>query len=95
MLVAVTDSSGAGRQYDYDDSLMTAVLDERGRTLVRNRYYSGKLVGQVFANGDSYRYDYTWDPQKTYPNRVRVTLPDHSEREIAVEDSVPDSTRQP
>ncbi len=95
MLTSVSNSSGAGRQYQYEGQLMTAVLDERGRTLVRNEYKSGKLIGQVFGNGDLYRYDYTWDPDKTYPNRVEVILPDHSERVITVEDSVPDSTRQP
>jgi hypothetical protein len=95
MLISVSNSSGAGRQYQYEGQLMTAVLDERGRTLVRNEYKSGKLIGQVFGNGDLYRYDYTWDPDKTYPDRIKVTLPDHRERVIAVEDSVPDSTRQP
>jgi YD repeat-containing protein len=95
MLVHVTHSSGAERYYQYEGTLMTAVLDEHGRTIVRNEYSSGKLARQVFANGDSYSYDYTWSPQKTYPDRVRVTLPDHSEKEIVVKDSVPESTREP
>jgi hypothetical protein len=86
MLTSVSNSSGVHRQYEYEGLLMTAVLDEHGRTLVRNEYKSGILVGQVFGNGDSYRYDY-----KTYPDGVKVTLPDHSEREITVENSVPDS----
>jgi YD repeat-containing protein len=86
MLTSVLDSSGAGRQYEYEGLLMTAVRDEHGRTLVRNGYASGILVGQVFGNGDSYRYDY-----KTYPDGVKVTFPDHSERKITLENSIPDS----
>ena len=74
---------------------MTAVLDEHGRTMVRNEFKSGRLVGEMFGNGDSYRYEYSWRPEASYPDQVRVTLPNHSQQTFPVGDSVPDSTRQP
>lgn len=95
MLTSVSDSSGAVRRYEYEGVLMKAVLDEQGRTLVRNEFNSGRLVGQTFGNGDSYRYEYSWKPSARYPDQVTVTLPDHSQRTFAVRDTVPDSTAQP
>jgi YD repeat-containing protein len=53
MLIYAAQSSGAARVYQYQGFLMTAVMDERGRTLVRNWYDDSKiLIAQVFANGD-------------------------------------------
>ncbi len=95
MLTLVSDSSGPVRRYEYEGRLMTAVLDEHGRTMVRNEFKSGRLVGQMFGNGDSYRYEYSWRPEASYPDQVRVTLPNHSQQTFPVGDSVPDSTRQP
>jgi YD repeat-containing protein len=94
MLVSANQSSGAVRSYHYDGYLMTAVVDERGRTLVRNWYDDSKiLIAQVFANGDLYRYRYTWGPNNYYADKVVVTLPDHSEKEIYPAESVPDFIR--
>ena len=48
MLTSVSDTSGSVRRYEYEGQLMTAVLDEHGRTMVRNEFKSGRLVGQMF-----------------------------------------------
>jgi YD repeat-containing protein len=95
MLASAIHSSGAKRDYDYDGRLMTAVRDEHGTTLVRNWYESKQLVRQLFANGDEYRYSYTWSDNGTYVERVVVTLPDHSTRQIGLADSVPDAILKP
>src|SRR5439155_22762449 len=58
MLTDVQRSSGEGRHFSYDRTLMTSVADETGQVLVRNRYESGTLVGQEFANGAVYHYEY-------------------------------------
>jgi YD repeat-containing protein len=94
MLISANQSSGAVRSYHYDGYLMTAVVDERGRTLVRNWYDDSKiLIAQVFANGDVYRYRYTWGANNNYADKVVVTLPDRSEREIYPAETVPDFVR--
>jgi YD repeat-containing protein len=93
MLIYAISSSGAERHYEYDGSLMTAIEDEHGHTLVRNWYNSTILVAQQYANGDVYKYSYTWAPNKEYADRVVVTLPDHSEQEISLADSVPQFIR--
>jgi hypothetical protein len=73
---------------------MTAVMDERGRTLVRNWYDDSKiLIAQVFANGDVYWYRYERSPNNHYAEKVVVTLPDHSEKEISPAETVPDYIR--
>ena len=95
MLTSVSDSTGPLRRYEYEGLLMTAVLDEHGRTIVRNKFKLDRLVGQTFGNGDSYQYEYSWRPGASYPDQVRVTLPDHRQQTFSVEDSVPDSMRQP
>ncbi len=93
MLICVNRSSGASRRYEYDGSLMTAVMDEQGRTLVRNWYESNILIAQVFANGEVYRYRYEWSSNNHYADKVVVTLPDHSEKEISPAEAVPDFIR--
>jgi hypothetical protein len=73
---------------------MTAVMDERGPTLVRNWYDDSKiLIAQVFANGDVYWYHYEWSPNNHYAEKVVVTLPDHNEKEISPAETVPDYIR--
>jgi YD repeat-containing protein len=94
MLVSANWSSGAARRYEYDGYLMTAVIDEHGRTLVHNSYDKRNvLVGQEFANGDAYRYGYVWGPSNHYVEKVVITLPDHTEREISPAGTVPDYIR--
>jgi YD repeat-containing protein len=92
-LTDVKSSSGAARHYEYDGSLMSDVLDERGQLLVHNLYQSRVLIEQDFANGDVYRYRYTWSPNQYYMEKVVVTLPDQSEKVISPAESVPDYIR--
>src|SRR6202166_2348021 len=54
MLEAATLSSGRQRQYEYDGALMTRIINERGRVLLRNWYESGVLTRQQFENGAIY-----------------------------------------
>jgi len=93
MLISVNRSTVVSRRYEYDGSLMTAVMDEQGRTLVRNWYKSNILIAQVFANGEAYRYRYQWSSNNHYADKVVVTLPDHSEKEIFPAEAVPDFVR--
>jgi hypothetical protein len=94
MLVTVKWSSGAARRYQYDGYLMKDVMDQQGRLLVHNVYdKSNVLVGQEFANGDVYRYRYEWGSNKHYAEKVVVTLPDHTEREISPAATVPEFVR--
>ena len=93
LLTDVKSSSGAARHYVYDGSFMSDVLDERGRLLVHNLYQSRVLIGQEFANGDVYRYRYTWSPNGYYADTVIVTLPDKSEKVISPAETVPDYIR--
>jgi YD repeat-containing protein len=86
MLCYAFSPSGAVRHYLYDGTLMTAVEDGDHRTLVRNVYTSGHLTAQTFANGDIYRYAYTWLPNQTLARSVTVTLPDHSKKLISFAD---------
>jgi YD repeat-containing protein len=88
MLETATFSSGQMRRYDYMGALMTAVMDEKGNVLVRNSYESERLTRQQFANGDTFRYSYDWASDRYYPDKVVVTLPDQTTREVRVEDSV-------
>ena len=72
---------------------MSDVLDERGQLLVHNLYQGRVLIGQEFANGDVYRYRYTWSPNGYYADTVVVTLPDKSEKVISPAETVPDYIR--
>jgi YD repeat-containing protein len=89
MLGAAIHSSGKERHYQYEGRLMTHVLDESGRLLLRNWYQGRFLVRQEFANGDLYSYWYDWRFREYCPRRVTVTSPDHV-RDVAIPNSVPD-----
>jgi YD repeat-containing protein len=90
MLETVISSSGRQRHYEYEGTLMTRISDEGGRVLVHNWYDNGYLERQEFGNGDIYSYSYDWPANRYYPNKVTVTLPDRSTRELSVADSVPE-----
>src|SRR5205823_1322302 len=90
MLKTVISSSGRRRHYEYEGTLMTQISDEGGHVLLHNSYVSGLLERQEFGNGAVYSYDYDWAPNTYYPNKVTVTLPDRSTRELSVADSVPE-----
>ena len=90
MLSHVVLSSGRERNYDYQGVLMTEIKDENGHALLRNWYDSGVVTRQEFGNGAVYSYSYSWSPNRYYPNKVVVTLPDHTQREVPVAESVPE-----
>jgi uncharacterized protein RhaS with RHS repeats len=90
MLKSAVLSSGRERHYEYDGSLMTRIADETGRVLLRNWYRSGLVIRQEYGNGSVYVYAYNWAPDRYCPERVVVTLPDATKREVRVVDSVPE-----
>jgi YD repeat-containing protein len=90
MLTSAIFSSGRERHYDYDGTRMTRIADENGRVLLRNWYWSGLVIRQEFANGAVYVYAYDWASDRYCPDRVVVTLPDSTKREVRVIDSVPE-----
>jgi hypothetical protein len=93
MLIDKIDSSGEERHYEYDGHLMTAIIDGKGRTLLRNSYASDALRRQEYANGAVYTCDYVWNAKKTYAIKVHITLPDGSGLDVAIGNAVPESVR--
>jgi YD repeat-containing protein len=90
MLEIATLSSGRQRHYEYEDGfLMTRVIDENGRVLLRN-WYQGVLKKQQFGNGETYSYSYDWNPDRYYADKVVVTLPDQARRDVSVAGAVPE-----
>jgi YD repeat-containing protein len=95
MLLYAASSSGEERHYQYQGVLMTAILDEHKQVLLRNTYKSNVLVRQAYANGDIFQYRYIWAAKPSYyADKVVVTLPDGSFREVFPADSVPDYLRK-
>jgi YD repeat-containing protein len=88
MLTSSTLSSGRERHYDYDGAHMTRIADENGRVLLRNWYQREVVIRQGFANGAIYQYAYDWAPDRYYPDRVVITLPDFTKQVVRVSDSV-------
>ena len=93
MLNSVILSSGRQRHFDYDGVLMTRITDEIGHVLLKNLYASRFLRQQQFGNGDVHSYRYDWAPTAYYPDRVVVTLPDQTTRDVVVNSSVPEFVR--
>ena len=90
MLITASDSSGHSRNYMYQGALMIGIADEHWHVLLRNWYESSVLVRQRYANGDVYEYRYRWSAKQKYAERVVITLPDRSQREVITGDSVPE-----
>jgi len=90
MLKHVVLSSGREWHYEYQGTLMTEIKGEDGRVLVHNWYDSGVVTRQEFRSGVVYSYSYRWSPHRYYPDTVVVTLPDGTQREVQVAESVPD-----
>jgi YD repeat-containing protein len=89
MLLYAINSSGRERHYEYQGALMTTITNEHGHALLRNTYDSERLVRQEYGNGDVYEYHYIWNARRTYyADRVIVTLPDQTQKEVPVSDSV-------
>lgn len=94
MLESAILSSGQERHYLYDGALMTAVKDERGNVLLRNSYESGVLRKQEFGNGEVYSYTYEWASNRKHSNKVVVTLPNLTQRELWLADTVPEFVKK-
>jgi YD repeat-containing protein len=90
MLEVATLSSGRQRHYEYDGILMTRITDEKGHALLQNWYRSKLLIRQQFGDGETYSYDYDWKPGHFYSDKVSVTLPNESRRDVKVAGSVPE-----
>jgi hypothetical protein len=72
---------------------MTRIIDDKGRVLLRNWYDTGVLMRQQFGNGATYSYSYDWALNRYYPDKVVVTFPDQTKRDVRVADAVPDYIR--
>lgn len=90
MLQDVLLSSGRGQHYEYSGVLMTRIIDEKGKTLLRNSYADRFLVRQDFGNDKSYAYDYEWNESGRYLQRVRISLPNGEREEVQPGTSLPD-----
>jgi YD repeat-containing protein len=95
MLVTVIPSSGKRRDYEYDDTLLTVVRDDRDNILVRNTYDQGRIVAQQFADGQVYEYSYQWSPNGRYIEAAIVRFPDGTLQEIETGPSIPDYVKRP
>lgn len=93
MLTTVSYSNGQQRHYQYQNALMTQVSDQAGRILVQNTFDRGLLKQQKFEDGSTFSYSYDWNPASTFPDRVQITLPDQTVKELSVANSVPDFVR--
>ena len=81
-LASVADASGLLYRFEYapllhlagyDPYLMTAVVDGRGKVLLRNIYNDsdgGRISEQRLANGDVYRYEYIFVKQDVVETMV-------------------------
>jgi YD repeat-containing protein len=90
-LTDVVNSDGTIRYYWYENGLLTFIRDQQRRLLLRNFYDNGWVIRQQFGNGDTIRYSYDFSPNSPnhyYAERVILTLPDGSLRQIPIGDSV-------
>jgi hypothetical protein len=69
---------------------MTQITDEKGQVLLRNWYQSKALVKQQFGSGETYSYRYDWNADRYYADKVVVTLPDQTTRDVNVAGAVPE-----
>ncbi len=86
LLTEVVRSTGSKRQYEYAGVRMTAVRDEGGHVLVRNRYRDGVVAQQEYPDGSIFSYDYVWNAERTAARQVSVTLPDGTRQTIFPKD---------
>jgi uncharacterized protein RhaS with RHS repeats len=89
VLTDVSYADGRARRYAYDGPLLMTVRDEAGRVLVDNSYLRGKLVRQIYANGDSWKIRYDLDLNGLYATRAVVETAGSVTHEIRTEDFVP------
>ncbi|MGB2605134.1 MAG: DUF6531 domain-containing protein [Candidatus Sulfotelmatobacter sp.] len=75
--------------WNYDNYLMTAVLDGRGRVLLQNFYRDRSRVSeQRLADGEVFRYQYTFDKKNDIVETI-VTLPAGTTRKFFFQNGVP------
>ena len=70
--------------------MMTRITDEKGQVLLQNWYQSKILMRQQFGNGETYSYTYDWKRDRNDPDKVVVTLPDRTRRQVKVAGTVPE-----
>ena len=93
-LSSVVLSTGRERHYQYDGLKMTAITDEKGRTLLRNWYIYGELIRQQFGNGEVYSYRYSRSSNRRYVEQALITLPDQSTQDVNPANFVPGYVKQ-
>ena len=71
---AVTDNAQDVTRFTYEQDLMTAIQDETGRVLLRNRYEYGRVSEQMVADGSVYRYRYVVNREGDV-EQTQVTTP--------------------
>jgi YD repeat-containing protein len=84
----VVRSDGTGRNYFYEDGLLTIVRDQQNRLLVQNSYQGNWLSQQKFGNGETFQYEYDLSSNKKYAKRVAVKLSNGSVKIIEIGDCV-------
>jgi hypothetical protein len=93
MVQDVLWSNGRAHHYEYSGSLMTAIVDEKGRILLRNSYQGTLLVKQEFPNDQRYAYEYQWSASGRYVDSAEILLPNGGHQTVRVGDSVPNVVR--
>jgi YD repeat-containing protein len=93
-LTTVVHSDGTARYYFYERGLLTWIRDEQKRLLLHNLYEGTWLTQQQFGNGDTIQYRYDLSSNKFYSERVSLTLPDGSVKNIEIGDSVSEVYRR-
>jgi YD repeat-containing protein len=88
------NSDGTARYYWYENGLLTFIRDQQKRLLLHNFYDNGWVIQQQFGNGDTIRYTYDFSPNHFYAERVILTLPDGSLKQIPIGDSVSEVYRR-
>jgi len=66
-------SSGNSRHYEYSGILMTQIIDESGRVLLKNYYEKSLLVRQEFPDNRNFSYVYKWSRSGRYVEEADVS----------------------
>ena len=75
-------------RWNYDPYLMTAVIDGKGKVLLKNTYTNGRISEQKLADGKVFRLRYTFSQANEITETV-VTLPSGQERKFFFEHGIP------
>jgi hypothetical protein len=68
-------------RWNYDRYLMTAVLDGKGKVLLKNTYTNGRISEQRLADGEVFRFRYLFGQANEITETI-VTLPSGKETKI-------------